>query len=466
MRVLSAKGNNVLPENPQQSVKIGSFSWERGVEPVANPARKHVTIHPAITEIAEIIGHELDDGISPITYFVCRRIKHFHLVCVAPTALSAFANHLTNSSMDNLSVFFLAEGEQSGDDVVTRLVTFIRAAKQTLAFAIYDMRFSDPLRAQLAAALRDRAEAGVEIRFCYDADKPPQPDLAAGQDPAPAGTGAFVQSLGYPWRRIAGMKLMHSKFVVRDGQAVWTGSANMTDDAFTSMENNIVEIDAQPLGGYYAQNFEQLWEKQNFEHTGDIHTESVQLTFSNQSANVRVMFSPGCGLEIDSEIARRVRAAQRRVRICSLLINSGTLISELGKLLRGGHADSSRYSDASAAAGRGRVAIDGIYDRTQMAEVYRQWQEVPQNRWKIDALTEIIARAGLVGKNSTPYTPTGRHDFMHNKVLVIDDTVITGSYNFSRSAQFNAENILFIESTPLAETYSAYIDHLKQKYGP
>ena len=53
---------------------------------------------------------------------------------------------------------------------------------------------------------------------------------------------------------------------------------------------------------------------------------------------------------------------------------------------------------------------------------------------------------------------------MHNKVLVIDDTVITGSYNFSRSAQFNAENILFIESASLAEMYSSYIDHLKQKY--
>src|SRR5437899_6775368 len=233
------------------------------------------------------------------------------------------------------------------------------------------------------------------------------------------------------------MKLMHSKFVVRDGQAVWTGSANMTDDAFTSMENNIVEIDAQPLAGYYAQNFEQLWEKQNFEHTGDIHTEPVPLTFSNQSANVRVMFSPGCGLEIDSEIARKVRAARRRVRICSLLINSGTLISELGNLLRGG-----------------RIAVDGIYDRTQMADVYRQWQDVPSNRWKIGALQEIITRAKLIGKNSTPYTPTGVHDFMHNKVLVIDDTVITGSYNFSRSAEFNAENILFIDAAPLAETYS------------
>jgi phosphatidylserine/phosphatidylglycerophosphate/cardiolipin synthase-like enzyme len=349
--------------------------------------------------------------------------------------------------MDNLSVLFLAEREQSADEVMARLTAFISGAKHTLDFAVYDMRFSDPLRAQLVAALRDRAEAGVEIRFCYDADKPPQPNLAAGQDPAPAGTGAFVQSLGYPWRRIAGMKLMHSKYIVRDGQAVWTGSANMTDDAFTLMENNIVEIDSLALASYYAQNFEELWEKQNFEHTGDIHTEPVPLTFSDQSGNARVMFSPGCGLEIDSEIARRARAAQRRVRICSLLINSGTLIGELGNLLR-----------------HGRVTVDGIYDHTQMEQVYVQWQEVPQNRWKISALKEIIMRAGLVGKNSVPYTPTGPHNFMHNKVLVIDDTVITGSYNFSRSAQFNAENILFIESAPLAQGYSAYIDHLVEKY--
>ena len=349
--------------------------------------------------------------------------------------------------MDNLSVFFLAEREQSAGDVMARLAAFIRGAKQTLDFAIYDMRFSDSLRAQLAAALREKAEGGVKIRFCYDADKPPQPDLAAGQDPAPSGTGAFIQSLGYPWRRIAGMKLMHSKYIVRDRQSVWTGSTNMTDEAFESEENNIVEIDSAPLASYYAQNFEELWEKENFEHTGDIHTEPVPLIFSSQSATARVLFSPGCGLAIDSEIARRARAAQRRVRICSLLINSGTLIGELGNLLR-----------------RGDVTVDGIYDRTQMEQVYLQWQEVPQNRWKINALKEIILRAGLVGKNSARYTPTGPHNFMHNKVLVIDDTVITGSYNFSRSAQFNAENILFIESAPLAEAYSAYIDHLKSKY--
>jgi phosphatidylserine/phosphatidylglycerophosphate/cardiolipin synthase-like enzyme len=350
-------------------------------------------------------------------------------------------------SSPSLSVFFLSQGEQTADSIMARLIAFIRAATQTLDFALYDMRLSAPLRAQLVAALRERAEAGVQVRFCYDGDKPPEPNVAAGQDPAPAGTSAFVQSLGYPARRIAGMKLMHSKFIVRDRSAVWTGSTNFTDDAFTLMENNILEIDSPALAASYTQDFEQLWEKENFENTGKIHTAPVPLTFSGAPATARVLFSPGCGLEIDTEIAHRVRNAQHRVRICSLLINSGTLIGELLNLL---HA--------------GRITVDGIYDRTQMSDVYVQWQSVPSNRWKIPALQEIIARAGLIGKNSTPYSPTGRHDFMHNKVLVIDDTVITGSYNFSRSAQFNAENILFLESPALAETYSNYIDHLIAKY--
>ena len=198
------------------------------------------------------------------------------------------------------------------------------------------------------------------------------------------------------------------------------------------------------------QDFEQLWEKENFENTGKIPTAPVPLTFSDQPATARVLFSPGCGLEIDTEIARRVRAAQRRVRICSLLINSGTLIGEL-----------EQRSCAAAESG------------SMGSTIAPRWRKftcngsgVPSNNWKIPAVHDIIARAGLVGKNSTPYSPTSRHDFMHNKVLVIDDTVITGSYNFSRSAQFNAENIFFLESPALAETYSTYIDHLIAKYRP
>jgi phosphatidylserine/phosphatidylglycerophosphate/cardiolipin synthase-like enzyme len=349
--------------------------------------------------------------------------------------------------MDSLSVFFLAQGEQSSDAVMKRLIAFISGAARTLDFAVYDMRLSDPLKESLSSALRERVNAGVQVRICFHGDKPSCPNVAAGQDPAPPGTSAFVQALGYPWRRIVGMKLMHNKFIVRDDESVWTGSTNLTDDAFTVMENNIITIDSKPLANYYAEEFAELWQRQNFDSTGDIRTVAAPIIFNGQSGQATVMFSPGLGQKIDAEVARRVREAKRRVRICSLLINSGTLISELINLLR-----------------RPGVKVDGVYDRTQMEDVYKQWQEVPSNRWKIPALHEIVLRANLVGKNSTPYTPTSTHDFMHNKVLVIDDSVVTGSYNFSRSAEFNAENILFVDSAPLAEAYSTYIDHLIQKY--
>jgi phosphatidylserine/phosphatidylglycerophosphate/cardiolipin synthase-like enzyme len=53
---------------------------------------------------------------------------------------------------------------------------------------------------------------------------------------------------------------------------------------------------------------------------------------------------------------------------------------------------------------------------------------------------------------------------MHNKVAVVDDTVITGSYNLSHSATENAENVLLIRDPGLADRYSAYIDQLVGRY--
>ncbi|MSQ65236.1 MAG: hypothetical protein EXR37_02605 [Limnohabitans sp.] len=45
----------------------------------------------------------------------------------------------------------------------------------------------------------------------------------------------------------------------------------------------------------------------------------------------------------------------------------------------------------------------------------------------------------------------------HNKVIVVDgELVITGSFNFTNSAQTrNAENLLVLKSSGLAESYKA-----------
>jgi phosphatidylserine/phosphatidylglycerophosphate/cardiolipin synthase-like enzyme len=174
----------------------------------------------------------------------------------------------------------------------------------------------------------------------------------------------------------------------------------------------------------------------------------VTLRYADAPLALRVAFSPGRGLAIDEAVAAQVANARRRIRICSMLLNSGTLLNALLHQLNAG-----------------RVPVDGLYDQTQMAGVLQQWETVPGNHWKIGAVAEIVRRARLAGKVSRPYRPDTPHDFMHNKILVVDDAVITGSYNFSRSAQFNAENLLILENAALAEAYSTYIDRMAAHYG-
>lgn len=354
-------------------------------------------------------------------------------------------------NQNDLNVYFLAQNEQRSSEVARHLAEFIGGATTSLDMALYDFRLGDGLKAVLTAALAERTRAGVAIRIVYDSDKQPMPNLAAGQDPAPAGTEGFVHALGYPSRPIGGFKLMHNKYIIRDAHTpqaqIWTGSTNFTDDAWSLMENNVLEIASPQLANYYSQDFEVLWASGQFDKTGNFDTQPLSLTIENRPATVQVLFSPGRGEEIDREVAIRVSQAQWRLRICSMLLNSGTLLNALLDLLQ--------YTS---------IEVAGIYDRTQMREVLQQWQDVPSNHWKIKAIQEVVQRAHLIGKNSTPYSPTGPHDFMHNKILVIDNTVITGSYNFSRSAMLNAENILFIESQPLADAYCRYIDYLIQKY--
>ena len=366
-------------------------------------------------------------------------------------------NTMQQPSEHDLDVTLLAQGEQTGEQIAAQLAAFIRGAERSLDLALYDFRLSDPLKAIVAGAMQERAAAGVAIRIAYDADKPEPPLVAQGMDPAPPGTGAFVRSLGYPYRRIGGPKLMHNKYIVRDlsdpdaadasGASVWTGSTNFTDDSWNVEENNILQIASPDFARFYARDFADLWREGEIGTSGSFDTTPVNLTYAGTPLTARVFFSPGRGPQIDDEVARRVSGARRRVRIWSMLINSGALISALGDLLAAGN-----------------VPVSGVYDRTQMASVLTQWQDVPQNVWKIGALRQIVAQAGLIGKNSTPYRPDTIHDFMHAKALVVDDTVITGSYNFSRSAEFNAENLLVLENAALADRYSAFVDHLMTKY--
>jgi phosphatidylserine/phosphatidylglycerophosphate/cardiolipin synthase-like enzyme len=76
----------------------------------------------------------------------------------------------------------------------------------------------------------------------------------------------------------------------------------------------------------------------------------------------------------------------------------------------------------------------------------------------------LLNRAGFSGKRSTPYAPGAVHDYMHAKVTVCDDTAFIGSFNLSHSGEENAENVLEIADSTLADQMAAFVDAIRAKY--
>ena len=114
----------------------------------------------------------------------------------------------------------------------------------------------------------------------------------------------------------------------------------------------------------------------------------------------------------------------------------------------------------------GKIDVAGVVDEPQTETVFDQWRENGHTAWKIPLLATALERLPFSGKRSTPWTPDSVHDFMHAKVAVADDTVFVGSFNLSRSGERNAENVLEIRDSRLAERMAAFVDAVRKRYPP
>jgi phosphatidylserine/phosphatidylglycerophosphate/cardiolipin synthase-like enzyme len=349
---------------------------------------------------------------------------------------------------DGLAISFLRDGGQPAEQTARRLAAFLGAATISLDIAIYDFVLSPGLASSIGSALRDAAARGVRIRLVYEAG---HNDPTAGPPP-PGTTGAFVDTLSIDARPIASFRaLMHHKYVVRDADAptaaVWTGSTNWTDDAWDREENVILVAASRQLAGLYARNFEALWERQHVVETMPAAGGRVDLQYEGRAVPAIAYFAPGQGRTLAQKAAKLILTATRRLRLASPVVTNGAILGAL----------------ADAVCHNG-LAVDGVYDATQMAQVMRQWNEDPRTAWKTHVWQTIVTHGRLAGKHSTPWGPRTVHDFMHAKILVADDTVLTGSYNLSNNGRTNAENVLLLPDAGLAEICAAYVDAVADHY--
>jgi phosphatidylserine/phosphatidylglycerophosphate/cardiolipin synthase-like enzyme len=353
---------------------------------------------------------------------------------------------------DAISVTFLRDHAHGGPTgqaqaVADQLSAFIAAATSSIDLAIYDFRLSDPaLVSTVIGALIDAADRGVTVRIGYDAGKPAVATAATfaalQADPAPPGTGDFLHAqLGDSKVTLqpikAGSQLMHSKYVIRDAAsakaAVWTGSANFTDDAWNRQENNIITIVSHPVATAYRTDFDEMWASGTILGAGKGDIGHTQLG----GHNVGWDFCPGDGAAVNKALAARVKGAKSRLVVAAMVLTSHEVLGAL-----------------AAAVDRG-VPLSGIYDSGQMNPIVKEWRLNPKDTAVVADWEKVSAH--LAHKASAPYTPTGIHNFMHLKVLLADSVLTTGSYNFSANAEHNAENQVHVADPATVDAYANYL---------
>lgn len=343
--------------------------------------------------------------------------------------------------MDGVEVRTLTDGGQPAADTANALASFIAAAEKTVEVAIYDLNLPPDLHGLVCGALTTASERGVAVRLAYNLDHAREIPVP----PPPSTDPATLEAMPFPTAAIPGVPdLMHHKYVVRDGAAVWTGSTNWTLDSWTREENVIVTVESQALAARYLEDFEQLWISRQVSHSGKVDTSPV-------APGVAAWFCPKRGEKLAHRIAGAIRGAERRIRIASPVISNGSILTALAQV-----------------ASDGKIDLAGVVDATQISEVLYQWRQNQQETGIPDAkgplLRATLTGAPFSGKVTTPYAPGSVHDYMHAKVSVIDDTVFVGSFNLSHSGEMNAENVLEFNNSGVAEQFTAFIDAVRGRY--
>lgn len=334
----------------------------------------------------------------------------------------------------------LTDGGQRPADVARGIAGLLNAAKHSLDVALYDVRFETDAGALVLASLLAAVQRGVAVRLLYNVAHPGP----IAVPPPPETTPEAIEALPIPTRGVAGIPdLMHHKFVVRDGHAVWTGSTNWTDDSWSRQENVIVTLRSQGIAYAYRLAFDQLWERGEVADTGNVdpRPESVD------GARVRAWFCPEHGEALSHRVAKHIGKARDRIRIASPVLTSGPILGTLVEVVN-----------------ERRCAVAGVIDDTQVDQVFGQWRTNGVSEWKIPLLRRVLEGASFSGKTSTPWTPDSVHDFMHAKVVVADDTSFVGSFNFSRSGERNAENVLEIRDAAIADRLVGFVDEIRARY--
>ncbi|MEP7219083.1 MAG: phospholipase D-like domain-containing protein [Bacteroidota bacterium] len=287
-------------------------------------------------------------------------------------------------------------GQNDPGNIDRHLAEFIGTAKNTLDCAFYELESQRIADALIAAHLR-----GVKVRLVGDSDYRDNKEMKG------------VMAAGIPVVFDERTALMHNKFVVADGAAVWTGSFNATDNCSFRNNNNGLILRSRDLAANYGTEFAEMFERGEFGPKSTSNTPHSLVKLGD--ADIYNYFAPED--DVPPKVIRFIAAAKKSIHFLAFSFAD----DDIGAAL--------------IARKNAGVAVEGVVE-TRGSD--GKGAEMPR-----------LVKAGI------PVLKDGNKYVMHHKVIIIDGLwTITGSYNFTGSAaKSNDENILIIKSQAVARRF-------------
>ncbi len=328
-------------------------------------------------------------------------------VTVAGSSTTTTAQNNSGQSGDWWTVYFtdptsVNDPDSQTSEIETALIALIDGAQSTIDMSIFEFNLESIVDPLIAA--EDR---GVEVRLVTDDEYGIEEDEIEGLDLFPT-----LEENGVEVIDDDRTGLMHNKYIIFDQRIVWTGSTNITVNGLYRNNNNAIVIVSEALAAVYQIDFDEMW-------AGDFgaraETQIDQQSVTVFGTPITVYFSPED--KAAGYLADLIAQAEESIYFMAFSFTNEEM----------GDAMISRYQ-----AG---VPVTGIFETRGSETEYSE-------------LTKFYCLGMAVRQDGNPRT-------FHHKVIILDGRyVITGSFNFSDSAnESNNENVIIIDHPAMAQLF-------------
>jgi phosphatidylserine/phosphatidylglycerophosphate/cardiolipin synthase-like enzyme len=205
--------------------------------------------------------------------------------------------------------------------------------------------------------------------------------------------------------------LMHDKFILVDGKTLFTGSWNLSYNDTYRNNNNLLEISAPELIANYQAKFNELYVDRRFGSRAQVMLPNPSVSIGG--VQVETYMAPEDN--VMARLIQLVEGAQKSVHFMAYTFTHEEL------------------ANAMIARSQSKIDVQGVIEEHNASQ---------------GSLADLYCGRVAVRTDGNPYN-------MHHKVIIIDgETVITGSFNFTWSADTeNDENVLVIHDRSVAAMY-------------